>query len=89
MSLFLTEAEVDAAAMAAAVEVLEAAFREQGAGRATNRPRQRVHAPQGCCTLMRRRCRRKTRWIQGVYDDRGAGALPLLAYDLQTGRCWR
>jgi ornithine cyclodeaminase/alanine dehydrogenase len=53
MAIFLTEAEVERLLpMEAAVELLEAAFREQGAGRATNRPRQRVHAPQGMLHLM-------------------------------------
>jgi alanine dehydrogenase len=53
MALFLTEADVEQLLpMAAAIDALEEAFREEGAGRATNRPRRRVHCPQGMLHFM-------------------------------------
>src|SRR5260370_37554779 len=53
MALFLTEDEVDQLLdMPAAMDAVEAAFRELGAGRATNRPRRRVAVPQGLLHLM-------------------------------------
>ena len=53
MALFLTEEEVGQLLdMPAAIEAVEAAFWELGAGRATNRPRRRVAVPKGLLHLM-------------------------------------
>ena len=53
MALFLTEEEVGQLLdMPAAIEAVEAAFWELGAGRATNRPRRRVAVPHGLLHLM-------------------------------------
>jgi ornithine cyclodeaminase/alanine dehydrogenase-like protein (mu-crystallin family) len=53
MALFLTEEQVDGLLdMPGAIEAVEGAFRELGAGRATNRPRRRVAVPGGLLHLM-------------------------------------
>jgi ornithine cyclodeaminase/alanine dehydrogenase-like protein (mu-crystallin family) len=53
MALFLTEEQVGGLLeMPAAIEAVEAAFRERGAGRATNRPRRRVAVARGMLHLM-------------------------------------
>jgi alanine dehydrogenase len=53
MALFLTEDEVEQLLdMPAAIEAVEGAFAELGAGRATNRPRRRVAVPKGLLHLM-------------------------------------
>jgi ornithine cyclodeaminase/alanine dehydrogenase-like protein (mu-crystallin family) len=87
LALFLTETEVDRLLpMAVAVEVLEAAFREQGSGRATNRPRQRVHTPQGMLHLMAAALP-----AEGVLGFKayttiaGQARFHVWLYDLQTG----
>lgn len=51
--LLIREAQVrETLAMARAIEMLEAAFRDWAYGRATNQPRQRVYTPQGALHLM-------------------------------------
>ncbi|MCS6923634.1 MAG: ornithine cyclodeaminase family protein [Fimbriimonadales bacterium] len=51
--LLIREAQVRAVlTMPLAIDALEAAFRDWAHGRATNQPRQRVHAPQGTLHLM-------------------------------------
>src|SRR5437868_2106808 len=53
MALLLSEEDVERLLkMPAAIEAVEAAFRELGAGRATNRPRRRVAVPHGLLHLM-------------------------------------
>jgi alanine dehydrogenase len=53
MALFLTEEQVgELLEMPAAIEAVEAAFRELGAGRATNRPRRQVAVARGMLHLM-------------------------------------
>jgi len=53
MALFLTESDVEnLLKMTDAVRVVEEALRELGAGNAVNRPRQRVHVPNGILHVM-------------------------------------
>jgi ornithine cyclodeaminase/alanine dehydrogenase-like protein (mu-crystallin family) len=53
VALYLTEDEADRLLdMPAAIAAVEAAFRELGRGRATNRPRRRVAVPKGLLHLM-------------------------------------
>lgn len=87
MALFLTEAEVDRLLpMAAAVEVVEAAFREQGSGRATNRPRQRVHAPQGMLHLMAAALpSERALGFKAYTTIAGQARFHFWLYDLETG----
>jgi ornithine cyclodeaminase/alanine dehydrogenase-like protein (mu-crystallin family) len=53
VALYLSEQDVGQLLdMPTAIEAVEAAFREMGAGRATNRPRRRVAVPSGMLHLM-------------------------------------
>ena len=53
MPLYLTEADVDRlVTMADAMEAVEACFRRQGEGGATNEPRRRVRTPEGMLHVM-------------------------------------
>src|SRR5437868_9949241 len=53
MPLYLTEQQVDdLVSMTDAMAAVEASFRHQGEGRATNEPRRRVRTPQGMLHVM-------------------------------------
>lgn len=74
MALLLTERDVrDLLDVRAAMDLVEAAFREKGAGRAPNRPRQRVLVPGGALHVM----------AGGLP---GQGVMGLKAYSTVAGR---
>jgi ornithine cyclodeaminase/alanine dehydrogenase-like protein (mu-crystallin family) len=87
MALYLTESDVERLLpMAAAVEAVEAAFRELGAGRATNRPRRRVQVPQGMLHLMPAALPAENAIGYKAYTTIGGRArFHVMLYDLQTG----
>jgi ornithine cyclodeaminase/alanine dehydrogenase-like protein (mu-crystallin family) len=87
MAIFLTEAEVEQLLpMAMAVELVEAALREQGAGRAANRPRQRVHTPRGMLHLMAAALPSAGALGFKAYTTIGGRArFHFFLYDLETG----
>jgi ornithine cyclodeaminase/alanine dehydrogenase-like protein (mu-crystallin family) len=90
MALFLTEEEVTRLLhMPAAIEAVELAFRELGAGRATNRPRRRVAVPKGLLHLMPAALPAARALGFKAYTTFPDGArFHFTLYDSETGELW-